>query len=605
MIPEKIFKDIVELSPFPVYVTSGEDMIITVANDATLKAWGRDKSVLGQKFEDALPELHNQPFKKLIQQVYRTGETYYTDNDRADLMVDGRLQTYYFKFTYQAMPDESGKITSVLCFASDVTELERARQTVERSRHMLYNMVTQAPIGICIINVPSLVVEVVNDSYLELVGKERDQLEGIPIWDGVPEAAEVYRPIMDSVISTGEPYFAKEHAIILIRNGREEALFIDFVYEPVKDIDGRVSSVMVIAIDVTDKVMARRSIEEAEQRARLAVEAAEIGTFEVNLVTGEVSTSTRFDHIFGFDNPRVWNDYVDRIHPEDMQIRNEAHSRSAVTGILFYEVRVIWADESIHWIRAQAKSYLANDGRPFRLLGTVLDITEFKRLQQQKDDFISVASHELKTPMTSIKASMQVLERLIKADAASVKVPQFVDKVNNSLAKMQQLVDSLLNVSKISSGQLGLQKSIFNVTELINNCCDHVRMTGDYELITTGNAFLEVYADKYKIDQVIVNLVNNAVKYAPASKQIILDVSKQEDSWVKVSVTDSGPGIPASKLPYLFDRYYRVDTSGLQYSGLGLGLYICADIIERHGGEIGVESTEGVGSTFWFTLPLN
>jgi len=114
---------------------------------------------------------------------------------------------------------------------------------------------------------------------------------------------------------------------------------------------------------------------------------------------------------------------------------------------------------------------------------------------------------------------------------------------------------------------------------------------------------LEVDADPQLIDQVIVNLVNNAVKYAPLSKDIIISV-QPEQGFAKVSVIDFGPGISQDKLPYIFDRYYRIDTGTAQFSGLGLGLYICAEIIYKHGGNVGVESKRGEGSTFWFTLPL-
>ncbi|MEJ6980407.1 PAS domain S-box protein [Pedobacter sp. P351] len=602
---ENIFRNIVEISPFPVYVCTGEDMIITVANDATLKAWGRDKSVIGQSFSEALPELHDQPFADLIREVYTSGETYYTNNDRADLVVDGVLQTFYFKFTYQALRDEENNITSVLCFASDVTELERARQTIEKSRQTLYNMVRQAPVGICIINVNGLVVEVANESYLELVGRKRTELENRPIWDAVPEAADSYAPVLNNVINTGSPFYAKEHELMLFRNGVKEMVFIDFVYEPVTDIDGNISSVMVIGIDVTDKVNARRDIEDAEERARLAIEAAEMGTFDLDMVNNYMVTSDRFNNIFGVESSGVTREtLIQLIHPDDQAVRQAAHDEAIKSGKLFYEARLFWKDSSVRWIRVQGKAYFDNNGLPFRILGTVLDITEYKRLQQQKDDFISVASHELKTPMTSIKASMQLLGRLINTDPASQKVSMFMDKVNSNLLKMQQLVESLLNVSKITAGQLALNKTTFTLSEMIHDCCDHIRMNGKYELKIEGDMELKVFADKYKIDQVVANLINNVVKYASDSEKIVFHV-KEEGGTAKVSVQDFGQGIPASKLEHLFERYYRVDSSGFQYSGLGLGLYISADIIHRHNGKIGVVSEEGKGSIFWFTLPLS
>jgi PAS domain S-box-containing protein len=604
---ESIFRNIVESSPYPVYVCTGEDAIVSVANDATLKAWGKDASVIGKPFTEALPEMADQPFLSLIKRVYQTGEPYFTDNDRADFLMDGQIKTFYFKFTYQPMRDATGKIYGVVCFATDVTELERAKQAVEESELTLHNLVRQAPVGICIIRAEDLIIQVVNESFLELVGKKRSEMENRTIWDAVPEAAGSYAPIMNNVINTGVPFVAKEHELMLVRNGVPEIIFIDFVYEPVRHFDGTINAVMAIGIEVTDKVTARRSIEFAEERSRLAIEAAEIGTFDLDIVTDDLVTSDRFNVIFGFNEAVSREQFAAALHPEDRTHRLRAHAEALKTGKLIYEARIIHPDTSIHWIRAQAKIYFNNSDKknePIRMLGTVLDITEFKRLQQQKDDFISVASHELKTPMTSLKASMQILDKLLKTNSNPEKVPVFIDKANNSLNKMQHLVESLLNVSKVTAGQLALNKSLFSVADMVNECCDHVRMAGDHQLVLNGDTDLEIYADREKLEQVIVNLVNNAVKYAPDADKICIDISCRDEQ-ATVTITDFGRGIDADKIPHLFKRYYRVDATGLQYSGLGLGLYISAEIIERHGGTIGVETEMGKGSTFWFTVPVN
>jgi PAS domain S-box-containing protein len=599
---ESIFRNIVEGSPYPIYMVTGNDMIVSVANPATLKAWGKDASVIGKPFTEALPEMHDQPFVNLIKKVFSTGEPYHTSNDRADFIIDGKIETFYFKFTYQPVRDAYGKIYGVVCFATDVTELERAKQAVEESQMILYNLIKQVPVGICIIGANDLMIQVVNDSYLELTGKERSILENHTIWEAIPEAADSYAPIMNNVIITGEPFFAKEHELLLIRNGKPEFVFVDFVFEPVRHFDGTINAIMVIAIEVTDKVLSRRNIEDAEERGRLAIEAAEIGTFDLNMITQTTVTSSRFNAIFGHSKPVPWHNLIDSIHPEDRDMRNQAHEEALRTGKLFYEIRIIHPDESVHWIRTQAKIYYNTHNTPIRMLGTVLDITEFKRLQQQKDDFVSVASHELKTPMTSLKASMQILDKLIKTNSNTDKVPVFIDRANSSLNKMQHLIESLLNVSKIAAGQLSLNKRVFKVADIINECCDHVRMVGGHELILTGDINIEIYADREKIEQVVVNLVNNAVKYAPDTDKIVINIIKNGEM-AKIAVQDFGDGIPSEKIPHLFERYYRVDSSGLQYSGLGLGLYISAEIIERHGGQIGVKSEAARGSTFWFTVP--
>ena len=230
------------------------------------------------------------------------------------------------------------------------------------------------------------------------------------------------------------------------------------------------------------------------------------------------------------------------------------------------------------------------------------DVTERVLLEQKKDDFISIASHELKTPITSLKASMQLLDRM-KDNPSPAMFPKLVAQSNKSVDKIMSLVDDLLNAGRVNQKELVLNKTTFTIAELLAVCCNHVRMAGKHDLILRGDEELQVFADEGRIDQVVVNLVNNAVKYAPESKNIYLIVEKMGDV-AKISVKDTGPGIAPEKLPHLFDRYYRAEHNGYHSSGLGLGLYIAAEIVKRHAGQIGVESKLGQGSTFWFTLPI-
>jgi len=475
-------------------------------------------------------------------------------------------------------------------------------QDLSESDNYFRSMVKQAPVGICIIRAEDLFIQDVNSAYLELVGKKREELENRTIWEAVPEAAEAYAPVMSEVIKTGIAFQAKENELTLIRSGVPEQVFVDFVYEPMFN-DDKVQAIMVLAIEVSDKVIARRSIEDVEERIRLAVEAAEIGTFDLDLVKGIMLTSERFDTIFGFDSHVDWKMYTDAIHPDDRADRDAAHKSALVSGKLFYESRVVYADQSLHWVRVQGNVYYDKAGKPQRILGTLLDITHFKRLEQQKDDFISIASHELKTPITSLKASLQLLDKLRDNPTAPV-VPKLIDQSLKSMGKISTLVEDLLNVSRSQQSQLSLNKTEFTVSELLDNCCSHVRMTGKYDLQLKGDLELKVNADEHAIDQVVVNLVNNAVKYAPESFVIVMEIEKS-DGFAKISVKDTGPGIAPEKIPYLFDRYYQAQSAGFNNSGLGLGLYISAEIIRKHGGKIGVDSTLGQGTTFWFTLPLD
>jgi PAS domain S-box-containing protein len=619
---------------------------IQFATDAMLAIWGKGKDVIGLPLDEALPELKGQPFIDMFTKVWDECITISGTDTLAKLEIDGVLQDFYFDFEYRAIPDAAGKTYCIIHTATDVTqrvlskiteqnlteelssineelysaneeltasneELTESQQALQKAYEELIesdarfrSMVKQAPVGICIIAADGLLIQDVNDAYLELVGKQRHELEGRTIWEAVPEAADVYGPILNKVIDSGEAFNAQEHELMLIRQGKEENVAVDFVYEPIRHTDGTVNGIMVLAFDVTDKVKARRSIEEVEERIRLAVEAAEIGTFDVDFLNNVTKTSEKFNQIFGFEHAAAQSDYASAIHPDDLEIRANAFKQATQNknNKLLYEVRIIHPDQSIHWIRAHGKLFYDENGTPVRMLGTLLDITQVKRLERQKDDFISIASHELKTPITSLKASLQLLDRM-KDNPVSEVFPKLIDQSTRSMQKISALVDKLLSVGRTNDLQLQLHKTNFLIADLLKNCCNHIRINNKYNLNIKGDLSIKVDADEHAIDQVVVNLVNNAVKYAPESFEIDMIIEKVGDM-AKVSVKDYGPGIPAAKQPHLFDRYYQADATGFQNSGLGLGLYISAEIVRRHQGAVGVVSEVGQGSTFWFTLPL-
>jgi two-component system CheB/CheR fusion protein len=216
----------------------------------------------------------------------------------------------------------------------------------------------------------------------------------------------------------------------------------------------------------------------------------------------------------------------------------------------------------------------------------------------RRDDFLSIASHELKTPLTSLKASLQLLNRIKDKPNSPMHVNLITQSVR-SMDKINELIDDLLNVRRLKEGLLQLNKTTFSVKEMLEKSCQHIKLEEKFEILIEADESIAVYADEHRIDQVIVNFVNNAIKYAPRSQQIVLKAEQLTDM-VKVSVIDTGPGIPEEKHINLFDRYYRADHSSPNYTGLGLGLYICAETIRRHEGKIGVNSILGEGSRFWF-----
>lgn len=226
-----------------------------------------------------------------------------------------------------------------------------------------------------------------------------------------------------------------------------------------------------------------------------------------------------------------------------------------------------------------------------------------KVLMQKKDEFMAVASHELKTPLTTVKASLQLLERLT-AESENPSVEIFINKAQKQADKLSSLVSDLLDVSKINAGKMEFAIQSFSIEEVIEDCLSFTKAESDHEIIVNGDQSIILRGDRNRLEQALCNLLSNAVKYSPDADKVIINIKKYDDT-IKVSVTDFGVGIEESKIPFVFDRFFRVSENSNKFSGLGLGLYITSEIIKRHGGRIYVESTPGEGSTFSFSIPLD
>jgi PAS domain S-box-containing protein len=265
------------------------------------------------------------------------------------------------------------------------------------------------------------------------------------------------------------------------------------------------------------------------------------------------------------------------------------------------ETRLIKKDGTKIW--CQVTSILFPDESGSLGYTIIDDVSEQHQLKIHKEEFISVASHELKTPITSLKANLQLMIRMLKTETSVTdRLIKMTENAEKHVIKLSFLVSDLLSSTKIEQGQLSLKKTTFILKELVDECCSHIRLEGKYHINYQGSNSYSIFADRDKIDQVLVNLVNNAVKYASESLEIIIDAQPIKGA-TKISVSDKGKGIEPENIGNLFDRYFRLAKDNNRASGLGLGLYISAEIIRLHGGEMGVESELGKGTTFSFTIP--
>lgn len=232
------------------------------------------------------------------------------------------------------------------------------------------------------------------------------------------------------------------------------------------------------------------------------------------------------------------------------------------------------------------------------------EIVYRKELESKKDEFISIASHELKTPLTSVKGYIQLLERLPEVKE-NERMKNFIGKANYQIAKLGDLINDLLDVSNIESGKMKFNFQPFNIKQMIENTIENIgQIYPDYTIKKFGDLDIKVWGDEMRLEQVLINYLTNAIKYSPNNKEIHVETVITDDANVQVSVRDFGIGIPASKTPKLFEKFYRVEQAGYSFQGIGMGLYICAEIVKRHRGEFGVESIINKGSKFYFRIPL-
>jgi len=306
----------------------------------------------------------------------------------------------------------------------------------------------------------------------------------------------------------------------------------------------------------------------------------------------------------GLEQSMGWG-WCDAIHPDDIEIFMDKYREALHTGGIFeVENRYRRGKDGVYrWHLNRAMPLQNETGEIILWVGTATDIEEQKKELERKDEFIGVASHELKTPLTSLKGYLQLI-LLHKKDDLPDTVKQYINKAVIALGKLQFLVDDLLDMSKIKAGRLSYNMDVINLKDVVTTCADnaiHINPGYTFDIENTEDFMIEGNAER--IEQVLMNLINNAVKYSNGSRMVTIKSFKHGDC-ARVAVTDCGIGLSDEQKLKVFERFYRVEDKKNMTSGLGMGLYISSEIINTHNGKIGVESKLGEGSTFYFDLPL-
>jgi PAS domain S-box-containing protein len=353
-------------------------------------------------------------------------------------------------------------------------------------------------------------------------------------------------------------------------------------------------------------MIANHRLSVSEQTLQTAIQSANLGIWYINAETRVITSSSRVKELFGFLTHEEMtldaaiNQVIEEYRDDVVEAINAAIERNDAYDI---ECPIIgFHDGNLRWVRATGKLYSAENNEPPIFSGTIADITERKKNEQRKNDFISMVSHELKTPLTTMQGYIQILQG--KAGTSNDSLAStMLEKAKKQTHRMATLINGFLNVSRLESGQIHIDRKMFDIANLIREVEEEFKASvKSHTILFAPVVTAFVNADFDKIGQVINNLISNAVKYSPYGSTIDVMCKTIIDK-VLVCVHDRGAGISQENLPKLFERFFRIENKEYEnVSGFGIGLYLCSEIISRHNGKIWVESELGVGSKFYFTL---
>lgn len=487
------------------------------------------------------------------------------------------------------------------------------------------NLIAQSPVAMMLVKGEDFIVTMINRSMLELIGKDASII-GRPLFEELPELQGQHAAnMLVETYEKGVAHFDYSSPVTLNRSGKPDKGYFNFTYTPYIE-NGKVTGVIDMAMEVTPQMLAiqekeqiilektelEETLKNSEQRLHGILETMAEGVGVTDANGQLVYANPMAQQILGLNESSIKDRTYDDPKWQNLRIDgsplpSEEHPMSIMfeTGkpVFDHEIAVQPPDRDRIYVSINAAPILDREGNISGGIGTFMDVTTRRMIAQGKDDFIGIASHELKTPVTALKATLQLLQRSHEKISAETR-GRLLDQSHKSLEKLSHLISDLLDTTRIEQGHLKLDKKPFVLSELFNDCCLNLGDNTKQEIIFEGDTNQIIDADNQQIGQVMTNFITNAIKYAPESEKIIIKAEKISDREIKIIVKDTGPGIPEEKRSHLFERYYRTTYQGQKFTGLGLGLFISANIIKNHGGKIGVESELGNGSEFWFTLPI-
>lgn len=588
-------------------VESSQDAIISKTLEGIVTSWnlGAEKlfgytgaEMIGQPILKIIPHDRIQEEPDIIKRILK-GET--LDHFETKRLAKGG-NLIDISLTISPIKDNKGQIKGASKIARDITDQLEARKKIEESEKRFHNLIYSSPTAIGILDGKDLVITIANEPILEILGKGKDII-GQKYFEAMPELADQgYPEVYAEVFRTGVPYNAIETPLRILQNGEYTLKYYNFILYPQYNMNNEIVGIGIIGSEVTAQALANKSIKESEERFRSLTQTLP-QLIWVTDPQGKIEfASSKWKEYSGIE-PAGEKEWKEVVHPDDYERIDESWAQSLTTATVYKsELRLKNKAGDYRWFTAVAEPVLNEEKQIVKWVGAFTDIQDQKVKEEKKDEFMTIASHEMKTPLTTAKAYLQMLQLTLANTDEEAKM--FAIKANQSVDRLNELIAELLDVSKIQFGKLNYTMTTFDFNEMIKTTVESIQLTSPTSVIVyTGKAKDEVKGDENRLQQVVINLLSNAIKYSPHSESVFVTVAQEKDK-ITVAVKDTGIGIARQNLNKIFDKYHRVEEHAVQFQGMGVGLFISYEIIQRHQGKIWVESEVGKGSTFYFTLPV-
>lgn len=656
---ERKLRAVIEAAPAGIVLFVGNDLIIENPNQTFIDILGKGANIGGMKLREAMPELitENQPFLKILEDMLITGIPFTSDGSLVKIVQNGVIQEKYYNITYTPIFDAAGKVYAILDISVDVTAQIHAQQKLEESEQFVRSVFYNSPVAKLVYVGEDMILQEANEKMLEIFGKG-ESIIGKPVLETIPELKHTVLPQRyRHVLATGETHHEYAERIELIKHGKSYWGYYDYTYKALRNTADKIYGVICTAVEVTEQVIARHKLEEAEANMRGAVELAQLGTWSIDVATNALTYSDRLIEWFGHDpSAEDYIKVIPIIQEEDQERIAAAVARALnpESGGMYDETYTIIHPQSgkKKILHAQGKTIFDIDGKPLRMNGTAQDITIQMELQlalegqvqerteelaaineelqvmneelsesntrlihsnEELAQYAYVASHDLQEPLRKIRVFSS---KLSEQKTLSDENKPIVDKINQSAERMTLLIKDLLNFSRLINSD-----TIVRPVNLNDTLRDIIT---DFELVITEknatiyiNHLPVIEGVGLQMNQLFYNLLGNALKFTRQDIAPIITIgskklekhelqkyiSKPQEgvTYFEIFVKDNGIGFDEQYSDQIFEVFKRLHSKEL-YPGSGIGLALCRRIVSMHGGALYSDSESGVGSVFHIIL---